>query len=611
MRLPASATYPTQDPLKTNLDAVAVVQPQVVELLCAAEPPYELTPATGRDGAATFTYCDENGKLHWLGRTTMPIVRAPGLLASFDAGGGNVLLAGVARGDEAAQMLATLPAHQAVFVVEPAAWVLRMALSLHALETAIRLGRLPLFAGASAWEDLERFLRERDGYLTPGRVLAWPWFRPAEIRDVTNRLSAIGAAVAASRERKLVEVRGRCADASKPERTEPVVALLGAGVNPRLSRVADRIAAAVEQQRGTMQRLLPERPDRVHPCAIEGALAAARPDLCICPETNPDELAIRWPATARCALVAHQGAIWPGWAAGLAEDVTIAVSTPAQAESLPAAGVDASRVWVCLPAAHPDVAFVEHRRADGNVLILGDAAPSNAEAAGLAYMSHRRVWEAMRARLMDGVAAGCAVDPEQMLADAERGADAGIGDRQVRAHLVVHVRDVLAPGCLRGACARALRAAGHAVTLLGAGWSADVGADVVAPPVTLDAQWVMDLAGRVGAVVAIEPNGLAPDLLLDLMAAGVPAMVWMDDGSGAGSVVARLVEPGRHVWSFIDPGELVALVARCGAEPAAGEALRRAASEHILQQHTWVHRLDGLLSAVRGVSSVPSLSRYG
>ena len=98
-----------------NLAALREADPDAAERIETAAPPagIEAVAARTRDGGVNFQLRRSDGSFTWLGRSSLPAVRAAELLKQFQSGTGNVLLAGIGEGTEAFLLTQSLAAHEA------------------------------------------------------------------------------------------------------------------------------------------------------------------------------------------------------------------------------------------------------------------------------------------------------------------------------------------------------------------------------------------------------------------------------------------------------------------------------------------------------------------
>ena len=80
------------DLLGANLSALEGYLPGLAQRLGRVDIPSTVRRVRGRDQSETFRIDDGNGRGHYLGRTSMPRVRAVALVDGFAPDGSNVLL---------------------------------------------------------------------------------------------------------------------------------------------------------------------------------------------------------------------------------------------------------------------------------------------------------------------------------------------------------------------------------------------------------------------------------------------------------------------------------------------------------------------------------------
>lgn len=163
--------------------------------------PFNPTPACTRDGRISFRFNRPEGS-QWLGRTSIPSVRAAALLSQFDPGQANVLLPALAEGTEAESLLETLGGHRCVFVWEPDPVTVRLALALHDYTAAITANRLILLCCSLAElpDALVDWLGRHPQCQCPNRLMMWPWQSPAELSECRSAVEAAWQEIARRRQ---------------------------------------------------------------------------------------------------------------------------------------------------------------------------------------------------------------------------------------------------------------------------------------------------------------------------------------------------------------------------------------------------------------------------
>ncbi len=612
--------------LDANLAALAAALPRTAGLMREARTPETLHPRRGRDGAATFAWTDGAGRLRWLGRTTMPLVRAEALVEVFRPGSSNMLLYGFGQGAEAALLLYRIAPHQAVVVVEETPWVLRLALSLHDFSIALARRRLVIFTGLRAWDDCRSFLLDHPGFLAPERMLGWPWFDPRTIADLSARLGALQADSARARER-FAAGRAQDANAEAPCDGRRLVVVSNV-VDRRVRMAAREIDATVASLGWSCRRFVLDDPPLVHPQVVAAALRDLRPERIMCIDVAPESLPYSLPPAQVFVLCSHEEGLAADWLRGLPSDVRLGVRTQRQYKQALSVGLDADRVVVLPPAAGVSAAAVGERRAavrgsgPPRLLVVAEFIDDSAEAAGLHLVTHCRLWEAARAAILQRIDDYCDGDAERVLAAAEGRIDVRMNSPEVRRGLTDRIRDRLGAAIVRRAYLSALADAGVGYELYGSGWGGDAllrpfhrgpwpDPDVPPPP---PAASVIDTSGAISsslgatgglqpvptlgdfeAIIFLETSGRLSPLLLDALAIGLVAFVRGHPLDETPDGLSGLVELDAHVNRFAHRAELVASVSRFFGAPESFRDRAERAAAHIRTHHTWRQRIKLIL----------------
>lgn len=581
-----------------NLAALQARLPQTYRALQlpAARGPQSLQETIGRDAAPTYRWRDADGAWQWLGRTTMPTVRAPALVDAFDDAGGNALIVGIGQGAEIRCLLDRLAPHQAVMVIEPCAWHAALVLRLYDFRADISGGRLLLFAGDDAWDRFADFLTEHEGYLEPLRILAWPWFDAAEIDRISRKLTETNARVGSHRTARRQELT-TALQSSLPTDPEKIsLAITGDGRRPSTKAQASALVAAASADDYSPVTLLRDAPAEMHPLFLERRLAAARPSCILILDDGPAASACRLPPVPVVSIWTRESEPTPEFFRAAAASKAIFVKGPAQRDALIALGAEPSRIALLPPAARSDVA-APGPSTSSRILVVADGADPDAQAAGVHLASHLKLWEAASAVLRDRCADYVDDDARRIVFEAERRLDVPLSDNDVRDGLAARLAAHLAPAVIRSTYLHALLDAGIEFDLFGDEWKHD---DALArrnrgswPPTGDAAAW---FAGY-GAMVIIEPSGRVPPVVMDAAAAGLALFIRRHPRDETENGLAAVFDPAEHVNRFAAPQELINMLRRLTRDPGAFADRAAQARRHVSARHTWSHRLERILAA--------------
>ncbi|HKQ50119.1 MAG TPA: hypothetical protein VJZ71_18730 [Phycisphaerae bacterium] len=582
---PSSAAPPDTANLEINLAALRKRHPTAAVLIEDARGPRTLTPAKSRDGASTFTWTDTDERSHWLGRTTMPNIRAAALVDAFQPGDGNILLAGFGQGAEAQLLFARLAPHQAVMVVDDCEWSTVCVLRLYDFSREIREGRLLLFIGATAWQDLERFLTENDGYREPQRILSWPWFDRPQITEISQRLTEMNVRLAAQRAGGLTTCLAR-----KPVSTNapapPRLAILSTVVDARIRRGAQVLSSAAESLGWRAEAFVLDHPARVHPLGIRRALGELSPTMCLLLDVSPSMMPYPLPEEEAIVFCTHGGPLSKEWLGRLGPNVRLGVVNELQQRQALEAGVSREAVLLVPPAAQSGLTVENAGEAakTERLMVVADRIDASAEAAGLHLPSHRRLWE-----FAAGIVANqCDEYHDQRVAEvllaAERQAKITLTSDDVRAGLIERIQRRLAPAVIRTKFLEFLHAKIGKFDLYGAGWENDPAfakhhcGSWPAPPD------VKETLSRYRTMIGFDSIAGPWEPLLDGLAAGLRCF-----HRCVGGVPPPLTDLDPFKISFASRAELLKLL---NGRDAPESTLQ--VSRIMNERHTWAHRLQAI-----------------
>ncbi|MEK6642401.1 MAG: hypothetical protein AAB385_10435 [Planctomycetota bacterium] len=558
--------------LDTNLRAISAMDPNTADLFRNAIPPDSVRPAIGRDGSPTFSWADDTGRTHWLGRTTMPSISVPAQVDAFQPGLGNVLLHPLGHGLELRRLLDRLLPHQAVFVTDPNAWAMRLALSLVDVHIDIDVGRLCLFTGDDAWSSLEHFLVTNPGYVVPDRILSRPWFDHACVNNLSNRMSAITTSVHQKR-------------ATAPPATTPVDLLILSNVssNDLFDRAADIRDAAVALS-WSCDVLIPDSPRRADSRFIQSHIDARSPQSIVYLDTMPARLPYRFPPGPKIILAGGDTVI--DATEKHAPDSYLCVESSVRQRDAEQAGWPHDHVVLIPPAA--SLKWAAHKAPPGRaVVLIGDRLDPSPEKAGLNLQSHLHLWKKVRDLLS---APDRPNDAATLLDRAQRAIGIRLESDHVIDGLLERIHTHLMPHAAYEAALNALASVGIEFDVWGACWYPDARLpETRIKPFPRDS---LAPLSEIGLAVFIWPQPNSEYRILNFMAAGIPVAVsnhfkWQPplDTSLA--------------TTFTSPAELVAVTKSNLADPRTFVDRAERTRNHVIAQHTWIARLRGLVGCLR------------
>ncbi len=574
-----------------NLKSLISVDFSTAELIQSTPLPNGLMPLAGRDGAATFAWPDSNSNnLPWLGRTTMPNVRAPALINIFNPGVGNVLLHSSGQGREIYLLLQRLSRHQAIMVIEPMPWVIALVLRLHDFSEAMARRRLLFFVGPESWEKLRDFLLAHDGFLSPDRVLAWPWFTQSVISETTDRLAAIHSAVAQSRAEKAAQYDHAIAAGPRQTAT-PSIAIISNRCDGPVRTMADRINAGATQLDWPCKQFILDDPSCVHPTAVERAIHDANPSVLILLDVLPTGLSHGLPQRQIFILCTHKESLAENWLHEMPTTAKLGVLTDAQMQEAEAAGVPVANVMLVRPAALPNLIDTSRAQSSRNrILVLADGGDSSAEAAGLRLTTHVRLWNAAEKIIAQRIDDYRDEHADDVLSRSEQSAQIKLESDEVRHGLADRIRRRLGPLLLRRLYCEALIEADIPFDLYGSAWpqsSPSLIAHHRGPWPLSDK--LPALLASYGAVIVIEPS--VSDGMMDSLAAGLVGFARGNRDHAQDDGCRNVLGDLPALMTYNDRRSLISSLRKFQSNPSACVTQTTATSQQLSREHTWTQRL--------------------
>jgi hypothetical protein len=597
-----------------NVAALRAFQPDVANRLERTRIPPGIQAAEGRDGTATFLIPGEAGSREWLGGSSMPGVSAEALFAEFQSDGQSVALPGILTGVEPVVILARLPHHAALFVVESDPVRLKLVFHVRDYAELLVAGRLVFIVGNpdETLAQLCSFFEEHPGYELPAHLLSAPVLSAPRRGEVQRTLEQAGASVTAARSRLLKRASRALGTRLRQPLSGgcPRVAVLGYDPSAASLEQARRIERALTALNWPHRLCIPDRPGRAHHTARIHAIQEVDADLVLFVNSLPGSMRAFMPESLPVASW-----LLPGTA--LSE---VAVGSP-QCQSTPAETVFASARCVrdklieaglppetILPlAAGADDALVHPstRPEDSccvDVAILADVPDHRPEACGITLSSHRALWKALTRRVERDPGRGRGPSADAVLDLAQRDCGTHLQDPTVRGQFLELLATRLAPAAMARTSADLLVGEGYRVALWGLNWvlSGSARARWRGPIPT--GRGFRDVLEGSRIVLFPIPSAGAVQAALDSLAGGACVICHQHDELLAAEYPG-LGALAQHIPVYRTAGELLDAVRSLlpphgpGAEPGVDPCA--AAREVVRRDHTLTARLIALVDAVR------------
>jgi|GEM_PF-723966 len=607
-----------------NLAALRKADPTLADrLVKATDKIMSPTQAVTRDGKLSFQTVQPDGMAHWLGRTSIPSVRAPALLANFEAGEANVLLPGIREGTETYLLTRQLSRHRAVFVWEQQTTPIGLVLRLHDLADAITDERV-VFIVCSLDEltgTLVDWLNQHPGHLCPDRIMMWPWQQPGDLVACRSAIQAAYTRIEERRNQVLGEQRAQLASLVRsidtisaaagptPSGTAPSLAMLSLHARDDVWRLCSGFAQAA---RGLGWRLAStgvQKPGDVHPLARLSQLAVQSEggtDCALLLEITRHDVRDIWPANGPVvSWFGPLGRIDPTLPARLGKHDPLVVTSSQLAERAIEAGVEPSRVSVCpLPclataATNTEIAdsSVDATPPDTDgrpidVAVVANLAPTDPESHGHRLPTHMRVWNTAIDLLKARIDAFTENQIEPLLARAEEKVGSRIEDAAPRRAMVHSLGTSVANTLLWRAIVQTLVKNDISVAIRGHGWSAVPDVDWDGPAGSLADREAFFRRAKI--VVHADVTGTVS--LDTLLAAGAGAVLLArrhpeDDRTGG---LVTLLALQQEMVGFRTVRELVAHVRWLLEKPADAKKIADRARRRCLSEHSPECRLRAL-----------------
>ncbi len=597
-----ASTTPILDPavLDRNARALEAVDPGLAarlrEALGSGLAGYE--PAGTRDGHVSLRTRLPDGSTCWLGRTSIPEVRAQALLDQFDPGTGNVVIPAFGQGREAALLLERLGPHRAVFVWETDALSLALPLAIHDFAESIRAQRLVLvLCGPEQLENVfVDWLASHPGHSPPARIMMWPWTTEQQLAPCQAALESAYRQTENRRDAELRQFHVGWPGAGQ-QGSPTCLAIMGLHARSLHWAWADTMHQAAQEIGWQSVVADIRQPGDVHPLArarkIKSALGS-RLDWTLLLDVGRQDLQGSLPEATPAVCWLSDDERVEAIVAGLAGQDILAACTQRVADLARKAGFDAGRIVVC-PLPVPCAAEIDGARPI-DVAILADIGPLEAEPNGFRLQTEIEVWNRLRDMLAAGIETYRRDEAAGYLARAETQAGLRLESAESRAAVLDRVNRVLAPGLMWRGVSQKLAKHNVIAHVLGEGWRSVPDVLIADQPATYENLRQTCLLAKV--VVHADIGGRVD--LATVLAAGCGAVLAArahgDDRAPGG--LGTMLKKDQEYAVFRTFAEMVEQVRRLLADESYRVGMARAARVRCLAEHTPRGRLMQLDAAV-------------
>ncbi|MBN1492351.1 MAG: hypothetical protein JXA69_20735 [Phycisphaerae bacterium] len=545
-----------------NIAALKGVDAALADRLAGLAIPDSVEPCHARDGEATFRIRDADGRTRWFGGSSVPTASAAGLVSSFDAGTGNVLLHGIGHGTVVTLLLRALEPYRGVVVLETDPLAVALALRLHDYADALRSRRLVLVLGQPETLESEftTFLRTNEGYLCPERLLVWPWQTPNDSQQLQAIVERSRNVVYAERSEALAALqRQRPAASAEPFPESPRVAVVALAASPDLWDWADEVVEAGRTLGWTTGAVLVRGPGDCHAVRLARQVADVGPDWVLALRASRSELGT---VVGQDVPIVTWLDVPGGWSAERTQRLGphdfVSVTSESLKETLRQGGVPARQMAV-LPHAGgcADAVANGAKPREFDVAVLMDLASPDPAAAGITQQTHQMLWCEAAKLIRREIDSFTTSRGGAVVSAAEEKLKLALRDAGVRAKLAQGIGTLLGPALIAAELVRRLCAAGLRVHIWGTGWPAYgvEGPDYHGPLPAGDA--LRTTLGNTKLYVNLGCSGQVGRAALIASALGA-VIVWRRhpaDRTAGG--VAVLMEEGTDYVAFRSADELV------------------------------------------------------
>jgi len=614
----ANTVQPDSTIFDRNVSVLKTVEPELAKaVLLKSDEDFKKTqppkPIQTRDGKINFHIPRQDGRFEWLGRTSIPSVRAEAVIEKFDTGQGNVLVPRIGEGTELLLLTRRLQRHRAVFAWEEDLGTIQLVLHLHDYSDALTEGRLVLLNCPlnQLTETLFDWLEQHPGHLCPSRIMLWPWQIPQDLSNCQAAVEKTYSRFEKSRARNLQAIQeqlNQLPTASSAINTAPLLAIYSMRAEPDMWDFSTRLAEDSQEYGYQPISMKVRTPDDVHPLARAQKLTdgGRRPDLALLLDITRQELGAILPTSV--PAISWIGPNAPDkvfQSNGQKSQDPIALTSDWLKKQARSAGLPENQVFVCPPPClkgmDPDDEQLTVDRPT-EIALFGDLYSIEPQVYGYKLATQIEIWKCMVDLLWARIEQFDGADMAEILARAEQKKGVRLEDSALRQAMSDTMQTWVAPTLLRQFIAQIFTKKGFTINIFGRGWPGQEGMQVHQPLVTLDQK--LTVLRRCQLFIHADLTGAATSDAL--LAAGNGAVLLArkhpcDSKTGG---LPTLLEPGREMFCFALGRELTEIADELLNNSSKREQTARQACRRCLQDHRLATRLEQLKMAISSYSGV-------
>jgi len=588
-----------------------------------------------RDGSVTFRVRRSDGRYHWLGYSSVPLIAARGNLQRTSIGSGNLAMNGIGNGASGQFILQEMAPYQSLIVIESNPLNLNLVMRLRDFTGYLRRGQLVLLLGDDPVKLLEDFFATHPGYSPISKTTTWAWLSDQEnqlfAQQVTCAMERVIQNAAAAvdelwsrqqkrdQERPLTETLKQFCLSGESDIQKLRAANCTKAYTLTDYRTSRDVLSGLAQLGASTDWMAPDRPDVVSHYWQLSRLDRLAPHLIILVDTLRRDISAFLPSSAVCVTILREPP----------ETIMNPQSQPAERigpndfifythsdeyEKLRRASLPEERL-VCLPPAVNEELFApveldsdDMVRYGADVVLVGNRQSLDPQRYQIELSTHQKLWHTIIEEIQRSPGDYHCGMAREYLTRAQRCGVELREDDMVELYTRL-IQEYLGEAALQDIYCDSLDKAGFNLRIWG--WSQLPGQHGRGL-----SHWQQSPVGHLTAgtvsngpelnklynggkiFLHISGRGRPDSYLLDGIAAGAFFLVKSHPRDSQADGLSRFFRLGSEVVTFDSPGDLIGKVRYYLDNEHERRAIARAGREKLLAHHTYRHRGCEMLEAM-------------